>query len=744
MVAGIANGMKNFLRALRCSWPYRGRLALSVLCALMAAVLWGLNFTAIYPVLKIITTEKTLQEWVDDSIHKLNHDKVLPLEADIRVLKEREQRLKAQPAGHQRNKQQRDISSEKARLEGKLASALNDVYHYELGKKYIDAIFPRDRFQTLVLVIVLVVIGVAVKGFFEFGQETLVGSVVNRSLFDLRNRFYRNAVHLDVSSFNEGGTHELMARFTNDMEMLGNGTKTLFGKVIAEPLRALACVIIACWISWQLTLMFLVLVPLALFVLTKVGQVMKRATRRLLERMSSMYKILQETFLGIRVVKAFTMEPYERRRFRTVTKDYCQKATWVVKLDALAGPLVELLGVVAVAGALLAGAYLVLNHRTHLFGLQMTKTPLEAESLLQLYALLAAIADPVRKLSSVYTRIQSGAAAADRIFSMMDRQPRVQSNHSHQRLVRHRAGIEFKDVCFSYEPGHPILTNVHLRIRFGETVALVGKNGCGKTTLVGLIPRFFDPDHGSILVDGADIRTANLRSLRRQVGIVTQDTTLFDDTIYNNIAYGHRRASREEVERAARQSYAHDFITSLPHGYETRVGEAGAKLSGGQRQRLALARAILRNPSILILDEFTSQTDLESEALIHRALREFVRDRTTFVITHRLNTLEIADRIVVLDAGRVAAVGTHQELLAGCPAYQRLHEAQLQRLATDDWPREPQKPPPGQDSRIMVKTEQARTGKAEEPANPTNGEAGGDPVKPAAEPAQPGQGSAAA
>jgi ATP-binding cassette subfamily B protein/subfamily B ATP-binding cassette protein MsbA len=526
-----------------------------------------------------------------------------------------------------------------------------------------------------------VVVAVAIKGFFEFWQESLVGSVVNLSLYDLRNRFFRNVIHLDVNNFSEEGTHELMARFTNDMELLGTGTKTLFGKVVAEPLRAIACVIVASFISWQLTLMFLVLVPIAGFILTKVGRLMKRATRRLLERISAIYKILQETFHGIRVVKAFTMEPYERRRFRLATKDYYHKAMWVVNLDALASPVIEVLGVGAVAAALLAGSYLVLRQETHLWGLQLTDQPLGHVALLQLYGLLAAIADPVRKLSSVYTRIQSGAAAADRIFSFLDRRPRVLRNCQSPRLPNHQSSIEFQDVCFSYEPGRSILSNVRLTIRFGEIIALVGKNGCGKTTLVGLLPRFYDPDHGSLLIDGQDIRHVNLRSLRQQVGIVTQDTILFDDTIYNNIAYGNRRAKPEEVEQAARRAFAHDFIEKLTHGYQTRVGEAGKKLSGGQKQRLALARAILRNPRILILDEFTSQSDPESEALIHKALKEFMRDRTTFVITHRLNTLEIADRIVVVDNGRIEAVGTHQELLTNCAVYQRLHEAQFQRPA---------------------------------------------------------------
>jgi subfamily B ATP-binding cassette protein MsbA len=671
--------MKNLLRALRCAWPYRRRLLLSIVCAILAAVAWSMTFTAIYPVLKIIGNKVNLQDWADGEILRTQGD-VEECEKRIDELKKREDELKRLPQSREIERHLRSVTGDLARWETKLEPARRNLYRYRFLKEWIDRLFPNDKFQTLVVLMGLVVVGVAIKGFFEFWQESLVGSVVNRSLFDLRNRFFRNVIHLDVANFGQQGTHELMARFTNDMQTLDTGIKTLFGRVVAEPLKAVACVVVACWISWQLTLLFLVLVPIALFILTKVGHLMRKATRRLLERMSFIYKLLQETFLGIRVVKAFSGEPYERRRFYAATRDYYHKAMWVVNLDALSGPIIELLGMIGIAGALLAGAYLVLNGQTHLFGLRMTERPLEAESLLQLYAFLAAIADPVRKLSSVYSRIQSGTAAADRIFTILDRRPAVQVNSAGPWLPRHSKEIEFRDVCFSYEPGRPILTNINLSIRHGETVALVGRNGSGKTTLVNLLPRLADPDHGSILIDGIDIRRANLRSLRRQISIVTQDTILFDDTIFHNIAYARPRTRPEEVEAAARQADVHNFISHLPHGYQTRIGEAGAKLSGGQKQRLALARAILRNPSILILDEFTSQTDAESESLIHRDLRDFLRGRTTFIITHRLNTLEIADRIIVLDRGRVEAVGTHRELLAGCAVYQRLHEAQLQRL----------------------------------------------------------------
>ncbi len=670
--------MKNFLRGLRSTWPYRGRLFASIVCALFAAILWGVNLTAIYPFFKLLDNTKTWAEQLDDQIKDLQKQEsearrnLEAAQAELRAVEQWD-------SGQQRDKKERELSGKIAQLDSKLSGLTRAIYIRQIAKYFVDQWLPSGRFAALAALFGMVLIAVALRGVFEFLQESLVGSITNRTLCDLRSRIFRNVIHLDVGHFNDQGSHGMMANLTNDMETFGVGVRMLYGRVIGEPLKALACIIVACLIAWQLTLLFLILVPISAWVLAKVGRMMKRASRRLLERMSHLYRIAGETFRAIRVVKAFTAESYERRRFRAASRDYAAKAVRVINLDAVTSPVIELLGVAAVSVALLAGAYLVLEGKTSLFGVTLCDHPMDVATLLQHYALLAAIADPVRKLSSVYAKLQSGAAAADRIFVALDQRPKVAVNSLGPILPRHADGIQFRDVCFSYDPGRPTLSNIRLDIRFGETVALVGKNGCGKSTLVGLLPRFYDPDHGSVLVDGVDLRRAHLRSLRRQVGLVTQETVLFDDTVAANIAYGARRASREQVETAAKQAFAHDFIEKMADGYDTNIGDAGAKLSGGQRQRLALARAILRDPAILILDEFTSQCDSESEALIHQALRRFVKNRTTFVITHRLHTLEIADRIVVLEEGRVEAIGTHEELRSGCDVYQRLYEAHLQR-----------------------------------------------------------------
>jgi ATP-binding cassette subfamily B protein/subfamily B ATP-binding cassette protein MsbA len=668
--------MRNFLRAVRNSWPFRVRLILSIACAVLAAAFWSLNFLAIHPALKILDGEKSLTEAVDSDIEKIQ-TKAEPARVRREAIEQQLRERNGRPA----DERTRELTGQMAQTEWEIQRANLSIYRLQLVKTFYTRLVPARRFQALVFLLALVVAALALKGLFEFAQESLVGGVSNLTLYALRNRLYRNSIRLDVNHFGESGSHELMARLTNDMEQMGVGLKVLYGKMVAEPLRALGCILIACLVSWQLTLLFVILVPLGVLIIARVGRMMKRASKRMLERMSDIYRISQESFGGIRVVKAFTMEPYERRRFRTAAYEYYRKAMRVVNIDALSGPVIEVLGMCGIVVVILAGAYLVLSQRTDLLGIQVISYPMDHETLLMFYALLFAVADPVRKLSSVYTKLTQSAAAADRIFAFCDRQPRVQRNSQSPRLAPHGESIELRDICFSYEPERPILTNVNLNFHFGETIALVGRNGCGKTSMVGLLPRFYDPDHGTILIDGVDIRTINLRSLRKQMAVVTQDTVLFDDTIFNNIAYGHRRASREQVEAASRRAFAHEVIEKLPRGYDTRVGEAGRSLSGGEKQRIALARAILRDPRILILDEFTSQIDAESEAKIHAALREFVKGRTTFIITHRLSALEIVDRIVVLERGRIEAVGTHAELLAHSPAYQRLHEAHAQRRA---------------------------------------------------------------
>ena len=664
--------MQTFWRTVRFAWPYRVRLAVSLACGVVVAVFWGANISAIYPVLNVLLENETLVGWCERQITQ-QEGEISSLEAKIaawdRTIQQQQQT--GQSADTATRKRQQDLDQ--------LAKRRQGLSWYEWALPALRKYTPKDSFETLGMLVLILVTGMLIKGVFDFLQVYFAGSVVHLSVFDLRNQFYRRTMALDLSHFSEKGTHDLMARFTSDIESLSSGLRSLLNKVLLEPLKSLSCLAFACWFNWRLTLVSLLLFPSAGLVMWLVGRYLKRVSRRNLESMARIYKILQESFQGIRVVKAFTMERYERRRFFTETKKYYHQSMKLIRADALGGPILEVVAVSAVLGTLVVGSYLVLRGETHIWGIRLTHDRLDKGMLLTLYGLILGTCDPLRKVFSVYGRVQRGMAGAERIFQCMDRSARVAQKPRAANLARHRQCVEFANVNFGYDPGRPVLRNVDLTVEFGETIAIVGTTGCGKTTLINLLPRFYDPVQGSVQIDSVDLCDVSLRSLRQQIGIVTQHTILFDDTVFNNITYGNRDVDQATVEAAAKSAYAHRFIEQMPEGYHTRIGEMGAALSGGQRQRIALARAILRDPAILILDEATSSLDVESESLIHKALRSFIRGRTTFIVTHRLSTLDIADRIVVIEEGQIEAVGTHQELLLRSETYRRLQNVKAKR-----------------------------------------------------------------
>ena len=666
--------MSNFARVLKLSLRYRLTVMAAVVCAVAIALLWGGNIGTVYPFVEIVFEGRSLHEWVDEEIAAAQQT-AADLARRIDQLAEQQQAASTADAAQQIELQIRDLNTRRD-------AELRALAFRRRLQPYIHQYLPTRPFPTLMMVVAALLIGTLVKDLFLVCSTILTERLCQLATLQLRKQFYRRTLRMDLASFDEAGTSELISRFTYDMEQLTHGLRTLFGKAIREPLKMVACFVGAAFICWRLLLISLLVAPIAAWVINWLSKSIKRANRRAMEDMSQIYNALSETFGAIKAVKAFTRERYERRRFHSASKQFYFKAMKIARYDSLIRPATELMGICTICLAILAGAYLVLNEETHLLGLRMSHRPLSISSLLLFYGLLAGVSDPARKLSDVFTRIQRSAAAADRIYQMLDRQPRVQDPVQPVPLAAHHRFIRFHNVRFSYDDGIQVLKDVSLSIPCGQTLAIVGPNGCGKSTLVNLIPRFFDPSSGSVELDGTDLKDVRIPELRAQIGVVTQETLLFNDTVAANIGYGRSDASRDQIIHAARKAHAHQFIVdSLEHGYETVVGESGSRLSGGQRQRIALARAILRDPRILILDEATSQVDVESEQLINRVLADFIRDRTAIIITHRLSTLDLADRILVMDAGRIADIGTHDELLSRCPLYRRLYQMDFRASA---------------------------------------------------------------
>jgi ATP-binding cassette subfamily B protein/subfamily B ATP-binding cassette protein MsbA len=545
---------------------------------------------------------------------------------------------------------------------------------YEALAPYVERYAPGDPFWTVAAVIGLLLVGTLLKSLFVVLHWLLVIRLGQLGALKLREQFFHRTLQFEVNHFNREGIADTMSRFTNDMTIVADGLTLLYGKMVREPLKMFACLLGAALISWQLLLVTLLLTPVAALVIDWLAKSLKHVVRKAMEEMAVMYGRLEETFRSMRVVKAFTMEDYERAKFHATNQAYFRKWLSIAKYQSLTNPLTETMGILMISIGILAGAHLALHGETTLFGIPMSSRPLDLGALLLFFALLAGAADPARKLSDIFTRFQSAAAACDRIYQMIDREIPMTSTEAPKPLSRHRKSIRFEEITFGYERRQPVLRGITLDVSFGETIAIVGPSGCGKSTLTSLIPRFMDPDQGRILIDGSPLPEVHLEDIRGQIGLVTQEPMLFNDTVAENIRYGSPEATESEIIEAARKANAHQFITAeLEDGYRTKVGPWGGRLSGGQRQRIALARAILRDPAIFILDEATSQIDMSSEQLIHRALREFTGRRTTFIVTHRLGALDLADRIVVMREGEIENVGSHEQLLTCCPYYAQLY-----------------------------------------------------------------------
>jgi ATP-binding cassette, subfamily B, bacterial MsbA len=666
----------NFGRVVRMAIRYKFTFAATVFSALMVAILWGANIGAVYPVVEVVFKNKSMQQWIDEKVVEARDS------VDARTV-ERDQ-LQRQLQTAERSGKATSLSHVRQALrnaEDGVKRADYSLWAAETAKPYIDAYLPADPFNTLVFITIFLLIGTVLKDIFLVANNVLVARLAQLATFDLRKLFYRRTLRMDLATFSEDGTADLMSRFTNDMNQISRGVDSLFGKLIREPLKMFACLALAAFFSWRLLLLTLFITPVAAFAIRWLAKMLKRANRRAMEEMASIYTTLEETFRSIKIVKAFTTESQERKRFHDNNKSYYHKSMKIAGYDSLSHPMTEVLGIATVSLVMIVGGWLIFSPEPAVLGISLENWRIGQSAMLTFFALLAGMADPLRKMSDIFSNLQAGFAASDRIFARLDREPAVRDPKQPAPFQRHHRDLSFENAAFAYQADKPVLEEINLKIAFGETIAIVGPNGCGKSTLANLIPRFADPTAGVVKLDGVPLGDMRLRDLRGQIGLVTQETMLFDDTIFNNIRYGSPNATRDQVIEAAKQAHAHRFIeTDLPQGYETSAGALGNCLSGGQRQRIALARAILRDPAILILDEATSQVDLESEQAIQQVLEKFTRGRTTILITHRLAVLSLADRIVVMQAGRILDVGRHEELLNRCALYRRLYQIHFDDL----------------------------------------------------------------
>jgi len=603
-----------YLRLLRYVRPYRGRLAVAFACMAVYALTSMFSISAVSPFLQL---------------------------------------LFARPAG-------RTAGIEGPHLQG--VPWMPGAIRAALEQLLLD---PRplvglERVCVLILAVLLV------KNVADYLQSFLMVSIEQSVMRDLRSALYEHFQKLSLAYFHGQRQGRLISRITNDVEYLRASIAASLSNLVKHGLTLIGLLVVVFAASWRLALISMLVLPPAGLVLAWIGRKMRKRSGQAQERMGELTGVVQETLGGARVVKAFGMEAAEQARFDAINRSYYRSFVHLRRVSAAAAPVSEYAVVlVAVIMLWLGGREIFVTHT------------LEAQTFVMFIVALLATISPIKTLSEVNNNVQQGVAAATRVFEVMDRIPEIADRPGARELPPFDRAVKYESVSFAYEDGAPVLHDISFELRRGEVVALVGSSGAGKSTTMDLLARFYDPTSGRVRFDDVDLRDATAASLRRQLGIVTQETILFHESVRANIAYGSPDAPESAIREAASAAHALAFIERLPHGFDTVIGERGAKLSGGERQRLAIARALLRNPPILLLDEATSSLDTESERLVQDALERLMRDRTVLVIAHRLSTVQHADRILVLEAGRIAATGTHAQLLERDGVYRRLHELQF-------------------------------------------------------------------
>jgi subfamily B ATP-binding cassette protein MsbA len=540
---------------------------------------------------------------------------------------------------------------------------------------YLNSFLPDSIHNIFTMVAVAILTAAFGKAVFEYAGDYLVHYVGFAVISDLRNQVYEKVIRQSVRFFHDHSTGKLMSAIVNDIEKIQLAVSHLLADFLRQTFMLLTMT--ALLMAMDLKLALIVLPLLVLVVLSfsvRIGRRVRRTSRTTQDNVADISQILQETISGNRIVKAFGMEPFEVRRFREAARRLFQINLRYVRAQALSSPLMELLGGVMIVLLLALGRRQAVTAGPDAF---------TAGSFLVFVIVLLRLYEPVKRLTGINNAFSQALGASAVVFEYLDIKDEIADRPGAQPIAAFQESVEFDNVRFAYDGGAPVLRDIRLRAKHGQMIAIVGTSGVGKTTLVNLLPRFFDVSGGRVLLDGRDVRDITLASLRAQIGMVTQETILFHDTARNNIGYGRPGATQAEIEQASRAALAHDFILQLPRGYDTMIGERGQRLSGGQRQRLAIARALLKNAPLLILDEATSELDTESEREVQKALGNLIEGRTVFVIAHRLSTIHKADRIVVLDDGQIAEAGTHNELIAHGGLYRKLYEMQFEGVARE-------------------------------------------------------------